>query len=370
MVWGRYELAGRLLAKALNLAERHQYLRYRDQILVSQAHLQWFAGAWEGLAERVKPLADDEEIQQQARLDAALVGGLLHAAVGSHAQATVQFEFVLAERRRRGLMLYTAEPAAALAALWLAEGRIDDALRVTGEPVDVIDRKRAWVWGTNVVPARVSALVAAGRAGEAGDLVGAFARGLRARAAPAPLAAAILCRAMLAEAQGRSSHAAGLYARAAAGWEALPRPYDALLARERQAHSLIAAGEPGRALDLLGGVRRGFADLGAIGDAGRVARMLREHGVQVRQPGAGRPSYGDRLSPRELDVVRLLIRGGTNRDIARQLFLSPNTVTRHVGSAMRKLKVTSRAALAARAMEAGITAADSPSAHWDPVHRS
>jgi DNA-binding NarL/FixJ family response regulator len=87
----------------------------------------------------------------------------------------------------------------------------------------------------------------------------------------------------------------------------------------------------------------------------RVIRTLNEHGVQARRPWwGGRRSYGDKLSPRELDVVRLLIDGRTNRQVAEELVLSPKTVANHVDSLMRKLGVSSRTALAVRAVEAGL----------------
>jgi DNA-binding CsgD family transcriptional regulator len=67
----------------------------------------------------------------------------------------------------------------------------------------------------------------------------------------------------------------------------------------------------------------------------------------------GRPGYGDRLSPRELDVVRLLVEGRTSAQIARVLGLSPRTVEKHVLSAMRKRGAPSRTALAVVAVESG-----------------
>ena len=52
--------------------------------------------------------------------------------------------------------------------------------------------------------------------------------------------------------------------------------------------------------------------------------------------------------------VRLLIDGRTNRQVAEELVLSPKTVANHVDSLMRKLGVSSRTALAVRAVEDGI----------------
>jgi DNA-binding NarL/FixJ family response regulator len=70
----------------------------------------------------------------------------------------------------------------------------------------------------------------------------------------------------------------------------------------------------------------------------------------------GRRGYGDQLSPRELDVVRLVVNGKTNKEIARLHARSPTTVAGQLSSAMRKLQVTSRTTLAVRAVEAGIRA--------------
>ncbi|NUS73957.1 MAG: response regulator transcription factor [Corynebacteriales bacterium] len=59
------------------------------------------------------------------------------------------------------------------------------------------------------------------------------------------------------------------------------------------------------------------------------------------------------LTDRELDIVRLVARGGTNADIAVDLFISPGTVKNHIASIQRKLGVRNRVAIAAWAWEAG-----------------
>jgi DNA-binding CsgD family transcriptional regulator len=250
------------------------------------------------------------------------------------------------------------EPAGSLAWLHLAGQRPADALRVTGELAVIAAAKHFWVFTTELAPAHVAALTACGQAGQAADFVTAFGRGLRRSGAPAAKAALVLCRGLLAEARGEHGEAARVFARAAAAWHTLPRPYDALLAQERQGRCLLAAGDadPGRAL--LAEVLAGLSALGALSAADRVARVLREHGVPVRRPGAGRPGYGDQLSPRELDVVRLVAGGRTNRQIAESLFLSPKTVAAHVNAAMRKLNVGTRTALAVAALQSGIVPAE------------
>jgi DNA-binding CsgD family transcriptional regulator len=370
MIWGRYPEARQRLARALALAEADNYPRYRETILAIGVHLDWFTGTWDGLAERARPLADNTESQPGARLDAALVTALLHSAAGARGQASDLLQFVITERKHRGEAPYWMEPAAALARLHLAAGRADDAVAITDEPAAVLADKRIWVWAADVAPARVEALTATGRIGDAAELVTAFARGLRGRQAPAPAAGLAMCRAIVASARGQHGRAATLFARAAASWEVLPRPYDALLARERQACCLITAGQAGTGLRILSGVAEGLHRLRAYGDLGRVAKALQANGADygvARRPG--RPGYGDKLSPRELDVVRLLVTGRTNRQIADVLVVSVQTVASHLHSAMRKLRVTSRTALAVSAVELGLVPGGQPRAGRQAVSR-
>src|SRR4051794_19412871 len=69
-----------------------------------------------------------------------------------------------------------------------------------------------------------------------------------------------------------------------------------------------------------------------------------------------RPSH-EHLTPRELDVLRLLTQGLTNRQIAERLYLSVGTVKLHVERILAKLDVTDRTQAAARAVELGLGSA-------------
>jgi len=60
------------------------------------------------------------------------------------------------------------------------------------------------------------------------------------------------------------------------------------------------------------------------------------------------------LSPRELEVLRLVAAGKTNQAIATELFLSEKTIERHVSNIFTRLGVGSRTAAAAYAFEHGI----------------
>jgi DNA-binding NarL/FixJ family response regulator len=55
-------------------------------------------------------------------------------------------------------------------------------------------------------------------------------------------------------------------------------------------------------------------------------------------------SYPAGLSPREAEVLKLVAQGLTNAQIASELFISPNTVNRHLNSVYRKIGASSRAA--------------------------
>jgi DNA-binding NarL/FixJ family response regulator len=74
---------------------------------------------------------------------------------------------------------------------------------------------------------------------------------------------------------------------------------------------------------------------------------LREHGVDPKRVWrGGTRGYGDRLSPREVEVVRLVGAGRSNREIAEVLHRSPRTVESQLRAAMRKLHVSSRVEVA------------------------
>ncbi|WP_431967942.1 helix-turn-helix transcriptional regulator [Actinacidiphila sp. bgisy160] len=349
--WGRYDEARARLAKGRAIAERHQLLDYLDSIASSRAHLDWFTGAWSGLAERTARLVDDDSgVRLKDRCEAALVAGLLQAAAGDRDAAEERLRFAGRDDQQR------IEAAAALARLCLRDGNVDEALRLTDRPAEIAVGGGLWSRAVEFAPARVAALVAAGHLGRASDLVDTFQGALRDKDAPAPQASLVLCRAILAEADGRLTDAVTLFARAAAAWEALPRPYDALLARERHARCLLADGRDEAGLPILSEVARALSELGAHNDADRISRFLGTRGgdTPAAVRGRGRPGYGNRLSPRELEVARLLVEGLTNRQIADALVVSAQTVASQVKSAMRKLDVTSRTALAIKVVESGL----------------
>jgi DNA-binding CsgD family transcriptional regulator len=357
--WGRYAQAGALNGDALAAARQHQYRQYLDLGAVNQAYLDHLTGRWSGLAERVTALAADEELGPLLRWDLTLLIGLLELASGDYPRAGRRLRGALAELLRRGSMDHVASVTAALARLALVTGHPEEAVRLTAESVGTAGAQQLWMRARDMVSVRVAALAAVDRRAEAAELAAAFADWAGQRDMPVARATVASCTAVLADGGADPAAAAAAYERAAVVWEGLPQPYDALLAREGQAHALVRADSAAEGVALLRRTGQQLAQLGATGDAGRISDSLRRLGAGPLHRG-GRPSYGDRLSPRELDVARLLVGGLTNRQIAERLYLSPKTVARHLDSAMRKLDATSRTALAVRLVESGIVVDATP----------
>jgi DNA-binding CsgD family transcriptional regulator len=346
MRWGRYSEARQRLATGADVAGRYRYQRLHDMTVVTVVHLDWFTGTWAGLAERARCWAQLDE-EPLIQLDSRLIIGLLGAAAGGDPSTEDTLRLVRDESARRGVVDMSLESTAALARLRLARRDVAGALTLTDEAEQVVAGKGMWLWATETMPVRVEALVLADRQPEAEALVAAFERGLEGRDIPSARAALQSCLGLLAEGRREYAGAAAAWHRAAAAWQGLPRPYEALLARERQAGCLLDAGDRTAALAQLTGVAQELRILGAKSDADRVLRTLREHGVVAGdQRGVSRRGYGDQLSPKELDVVELLLGGLSNREIAVALSRSPKTVAAQLNSAMRKYGVSSRTALA------------------------
>lgn len=99
-----------------------------------------------------------------------------------------------------------------------------------------------------------------------------------------------------------------------------------------------------------------FARLHGQGRAWSLAEAV-EHVRQFGHPGHATPgSAGEELglTPREREVLALIAAGFSDREIAAQLFISRHTAATHAGNILLKLDVTTRAAAAARAVQAGL----------------
>ncbi len=71
-------------------------------------------------------------------------------------------------------------------------------------------------------------------------------------------------------------------------------------------------------------------------------KLLTEFASMSRRGDEPEPVPAPRLTSREMDVLRLVARGLNNREIAKQLFISENTVKNHIGNILEKLQLHSR----------------------------
>jgi DNA-binding NarL/FixJ family response regulator len=108
--------------------------------------------------------------------------------------------------------------------------------------------------------------------------------------------------------------------------------------------------------ELVDAVRRVAADDTVFSP--RLAGFVLDAFAALPPAGEGRPSFDpelDQLTPREREVLRLIARGYTYREIARELFISVKTVESHVSSVLRKLQLSTRHQLTRWATERRLT---------------
>jgi len=242
------------------------------------------------------------------------------------------------------------------AELRLAQGRVAEAAAVVERGLADADLRRSerFTWPMLVVAAQVAAAGAPGLLDE-----------LRHRAAESPVTGPVL-RGLALTFGAEADRAAGIVVRsecdeAVAAWEQVGNPYRLARALMGAAEAAAADGDrPAAAVH----VRRAAEIADRLG-----ARPLREQADwlarRARLTLAGDPAapaaepgehaqreYG--LTARELEVLRLLALGRSNRDIAAELFISAKTASVHVSNIMAKLGVTSRVEAAAIAYRLGL----------------
>jgi len=138
-------------------------------------------------------------------------------------------------------------------------------------------------------------------------------------------------------AEGQPGDALVALRRALEIWRELDAPYEIARVRSSIGLACRAMEDHDSAALELDAARRAFETLGAVPDRARVASL----GAPADTTGGPANSYG--LTGRELEVLRLIAGGRSNREIATQLFISEHTVARHVQNIFSKLDVSSRA---------------------------
>jgi DNA-binding CsgD family transcriptional regulator len=304
---------------------------YRGQCLLHRAELMQLHGAWPDAMEEARR-AYERFLQPTA-----------HPAAGAAAYQLAELhrlrgEAAEAEEAYRLASRWGREPQPGLALLRLAQGQLAAARaairRVLDEAADRPDRAR-------LLPAAVEIALAGGDVpaarAAADELAGA------AEELDAPLLAATAAAADGAVLLGQGDARAALAALRGAwtAWQELEAPYEAARVRVGIGLACRELGDQDAAAMELDAARWVFRQLGAAQDLAQV------EGLAGRGPA--RASGG--LTAREVQVLRLVATGRTNRAIAAELVLSERTVDRHVSNIFTKLGVASRAAATAWAYE-------------------
>jgi DNA-binding NarL/FixJ family response regulator len=247
----------------------------------------------------------------------------------------LQGDFAGAERAYTEASAFGWEPQPGLAQLRLAQGRTDSAVsaisRAEAEARSPVERAR-------LLPAFVEIMLAAGeveparRASvELTDVVAGYDSAmLEALAAHA--------RGAVQLELGEPREALVALRRAAETWQALDAPYEIARTRVLVGDACRSLGDDDSAALEHEAARAIFERLGAKPDLARLGHPAPAHG----------------LSRRELEVLRLVAAGRTNREIAASLVISEHTVARHVQNIFGKLGLSSRAAATAYAFEHGL----------------
>jgi ATP/maltotriose-dependent transcriptional regulator MalT len=165
--------------------------------------------------------------------------------------------------------------------------------------------------------------------------------GIAQRYASAMLGAMVgYARAAVELAAGDARGALGAARQAWQTWQSLDAPYE--LARTRVLIGLACRelGDEDTAVLELEAARSGFAELGAARDLTALTSLTTPAAIE---------RHG--LSRRELEVLRLVAAGKSNREIAAALVISEHTVARHLQNIFAKLGLSSRAAATAFAFE-------------------
>ncbi len=280
--------------------------------------------------------------------------GVIHAYQGKLSSARRLLSSSYATASRVGHFNMSVDTTAGLAWVAAAQGADDEAAEHCRALLARWERSedhhyavRGLRWGAAFFARR-------GDAGGAHACSEALARIASRTARPEALAA-------LAHAIGESALAAGELDTAAAQLtqavelhRGLNVPFEQAEIELRAGVALAAAGERERALDHLGSAYRTARKLGARPVAAEAAREVAALGESVSRRLGRRAAAdidGAGLSRREVEVVRLVAAGQSNREIADELFLSPRTVDMHVRNILRKLDCRSRVAAAQRAGE-------------------
>jgi DNA-binding CsgD family transcriptional regulator len=304
---------------------------FRGQCLVRRAEILQLHGAWHEAIEAARQACERllQPSPQPASGAAFYQCGELHRLRG---------DFSEADEAYRQANRYGRTPQPGLALLRLAKGQTETA---TAAIRLAVDEAHGTETRSRLLPAYVEIMLAAGdlhAAHIAADEIASLSGTLD---APVLTAVAAQARGAVRLAEGDARGALADLRQAWTGWQEIDAPYDAARVRVLIGLASRDRGDVEAAEMEFDAARRVFQQLGARTDLSRVEALGRA--LKAAPPGA--------LSAREMQVLRLVATGKTNREIASALFISERTVERHLSNIFNKLDLASRSAATAYAYE-------------------
>jgi DNA-binding NarL/FixJ family response regulator len=311
-------------------ASQPDLVPYRGHCLVHRAELLQLRGEWQDAlewAERAK-----EWFSRPAPKPA--VGEAFYQ-VGEVQR--LRGNFVESEEAYRQASQWYQTAGPGLALLRLAQGRVEAANAAIRRMAEEVQQPgpRARVLDAYVEIVLAAGDLAAARAA-ANELASIAARN------DIPFLRALCYRssgAVLA-AEGNALEALEELRKSLIVWRELQAPYEAARVRFIMALAYRKLGDEENALLELNEVRQAFKRLGATAEVSRVDLLLKD-----TAKGTGP------LTQREVQVLKLVASGMTNREIADKLFISEKTVARHLSNIFTKLDLSSRTAATAYAYD-------------------
>lgn len=173
---------------------------------------------------------------------------------------------------------------------------------------------------------------------------------------PALIAHQLTFAAQLDDAAGDPAGGPAGWDAVVAAWRGVSQPYQLALALFGAAESALAAGQRVAAEDRLRESAALAGELGATALVHEIEQLSVRGRLDLAVPEPPQPKVADPfgLTSRELDVLRLLVAGRTNSQIATELFISPSTAGVHVSRILGKLGVSRRTEAAAVAHRAAL----------------